>query len=161
MNLVPDTSEQAENPSKMGALTSDQDRILDKLLKLITMYLALMKTNFIEQDRLYLFSKINSTLGRFARLMAQDPNRPSAGTIVALVKGVMSECPGLLDLEMMQYFDVVFSNTQRNLSYGNSEWSKMNYAPVGTKVGSIYVITATWVFTCMIERSEAAESQEV
>lgn len=144
----------------MGALPETQNRVLDKLQKLITMYLALVETNPTEQERLHQRSKITSTLGRFAKLMAQDPNRPSAGTIVELVKGAMSECPELLDLEMMQYFDAVFSNTQRNLSYGNSEWSKVDYASVGTRVGSIYVITATWVFTCTIERSNAVESQE-
>ena len=141
----------------MGGLTGIQNDTLDKLRKPIREYLALMGD---KQERLHPRSKITSTLGRFAKLMAQDPNRPSAGTIVELVKGAMSECPELLDLEMMQYFDAVFSNTQRNLSYGNSEWSKVDYASVGTRVGSIYVITATWVFTCTIERSNAVESQE-
>ena len=136
----------------MGALTEIQDYTLDTLWELIRGYLALMKTNPAEQERLRQRSKITSTLGRFAKLMAQDPNRPSAGAIVELVKGAMSECPELLDLEMMQYFDAVFSNTQGNLSHGNSEWSKVDYASVGTRVGSIYVITATWVFTCTIER---------
>ena len=135
----------------MGALPEIQNSTLDMLQKLITMYLALVETNPTEQERQQLFYKITITLGKFAKFMAQDPNRPSAGTIVELVKGAMSEYPGLLDLEMMQYFDTVFSNTQRNLSHGNSEWSRVDYAPVGTIVGSIYVITATWVFTCMIK----------
>ena len=133
----------------MGGLTGIQNDTLDKLRKPIREYLALMGD---KQERLHPRSKITSTLGRFAKLMAQDPNRPSAGAIVELVKGAMSECPELLDLEMMQYFDAVFSNIQRNMSHGNSEWSKMDYAPVGTRVGSIYVITATWVFTCMFGR---------
>lgn len=135
----------------MGALTEIQDYTLDTLWELTGKYRDLMETNPTEQERLYQRSKITSTLGRFAKLMAQDPNRPSAGAIVELVKGAMSECPELLDLEMMQYFDAVFSNIQGNLSHGNSEWSEMDYDPVGTMVGSIYVITATWVFTCMIE----------
>jgi hypothetical protein len=132
----------------MGGLTEIQDDTLDRLRKRIRGYKALMGD---KQERLHQRSKITSTLGRFARLMAQDPNRPSAGAIVELVESAMSECPELLDLEMMQYFDAVFSNIQGNLAHGNSEWSKMDYAPVGTRVGSIHVITATWVFTCMIE----------
>ena len=88
----------------MVAIDSPLNYALIRLKDLVRVYSKL--SNSSKQEQMYAYTKINSQVGRIAKLMARY--QLSEEIICDLLTNAMSECPDLLDLGMQPYFDYIY-----------------------------------------------------
>jgi|LakMenE18May11ns_1017448.scaffolds.fasta_scaffold9948027_5 hypothetical protein len=86
----------------MVAIDSPLNYALSRLEDLVSVYSKLSS----KQEQMYAYTKINSQVGRIAKLMVRY--QLSEEIICDLLTNAMSECPDLLDLGMKQYFDYMY-----------------------------------------------------
>ena len=91
---------------KMVTIDNPLNCALDRLEDLVRIYLELVDANASKQEQMYAYTKINNQVGRIAKLMVRY--QLSDFIIHDLLTGAMSECPGLFDLGMQQYFDYMY-----------------------------------------------------